>query len=324
MLKGKTIFISALDWGLGHATRCTPLIHQLKAENTVILGVTPLTALVFNEEFPELKKVLIEPYRITYSDKIPLWMKLLIDAPRIFSVIRKEREQLKKIIHDESIDVVISDNRFGLYNSRAQCIYITHQLNIQAGFLSGLGNNIHHSYMKRFQEIWVPDFENEEDSLAGHLSRNNTFKNVRYLGPLSRLKKTENKSKKFDYLCLLSGPEPERTKLETLLMQKAVKSDKQICLVRGTHLLMEDVPPINVHVVDLPDSKQLCELITASTTIICRSGYSTLMDLYTLKNTNCVLIPTPGQSEQTYLAKYWEGKFAAKVLKQARLSYFEF
>lgn len=324
MIKGKTIFISALDWGLGHATRCVPLIKQLQKDNIIVLGVTPLTSLVFDEEFPDLKKVSVEPYDIKYSDRLSLSLKLLLDAPRIFSVIKKERTQLRKIIHDYSIDVVISDNRFGLYNSRVKSIYITHQMQIQAGLFSGLANKIHHRFMKYFGEIWIPDFENEEACLAGKLSRNKKFKNVFYIGPLSRLAVSESKIKEFDYLCLLSGPEPKRTELETLLMQRAVLSDKKICLLRGTHLVMEDVPPMNVKVIDLPNSKQLSDLITSSSTIVCRSGYSTLMDLYSLRNTNCILIPTPGQSEQVYLAEYWKGKFGAKVLEQENLKTFGF
>ena len=300
------------------------MIRQLQSENTIILGVTPLTSLIFEEEFPALQKVMIEPYKIVYSNKLPLWCKLLLDSRRILSVIKKEREQLKKIIHDYNVDVVISDNRFGLYNSGARCIYITHQLNIQAGLLSGLANRVHHNYMKRFQEIWVPDFENEKDSLAGKLSRKSSFKNIQYLGPLSRLRNVKLETKNFDYLCLLSGPEPERTRLENLLMQKAIKSNKQICLVRGTRLVMETVPAANVHIIDLPDSKQLSDLIGSSKTIVCRSGYSTLMDLYTLKHTKCILIPTPSQSEQIYLAKYWKEKFGVKVFKQSELDSFDF
>lgn len=309
---------------MGHATRCVPLIRQLQAENTVILGVTPLTSFIFDEEFPELKKISIEPYNIKYSLKIPFWFKLILESPRILSVIRKEREQLKKIIHDNQVDVVISDNRFGLYNSRAYCIYITHQLHIQAGSFSGLANRIHHSYMKRYREIWVPDFESDQEAVAGKLSRKTKPFKTNYLGVLSRLTKVEKSDNPYDYLCLLSGPEPFRTEMENVLMQQAVKSEKNICLVRGSHLAMEDVPPINVHVYDLPSATELSKLIAGTKTIICRSGYSTLMDLRTLKKANCILVPTPGQTEQEYLAYYWHKKFNTRILKQSELSNFEF
>lgn len=292
--------------------------------NEVILGVTPLTAIVFNEEFPDLKKISIEPYNIFYSKKISLSLKLLLDAPRIFGVIKKEREQLKKIIHEHQVNVVISDNRFGLYNSQARCIYLTHQLNIEAGMFSGLANHIHRRFMKRFQEIWVPDFENEKETLAGKLSRNTVFKNVQYIGPLSRLPIAETTNKEFDYLCLLSGPEPQRTLLENMLISAAEKSVLNIVLVRGTNQPSELVMPKNLKAYNTPSAKELSTLVTNSKTIVCRSGYSTLMDLYALKNINCILIPTPGQGEQIYLANYWQERFGARVIQQKDIVDFQF
>lgn len=292
--------------------------------NEVILGVTPLTAIVFNEEFPDLKKISIEPYNIAYSRKLPLSLKLLLDAPRIFGVIKKEQKQLKKIIHDHQVNVVISDNRFGLYNSRAKCIYITHQLNIEAGVFSAIANVIHRRFMKRFQEIWVPDLENEKQSLAGKLSKNTALENVKYIGPLSRLPFVVTTNKEFDYLCLLSGPEPQRTLLENALILATEKTVLNIALVRGTNQPSELVMPKNLKTYNTPSAKELSTLITNSKTIVCRSGYSTLMDLYALKNINCILIPTPGQGEQIYLANYWQERFGARVILQKDIVDFQF
>ena len=77
MFKGKTIFISALDWGLGHATRCVPVIRELEKENKIIIGITSLTKNIFEEEFPHLQKVNVPGYNIKYSGFFPLWLKLL-------------------------------------------------------------------------------------------------------------------------------------------------------------------------------------------------------------------------------------------------------
>lgn len=293
-------------------------------DNEVILGVTKTTSLIFDEEFPTLKKLEIEPYSISYSKILPLSLKLLFETPRILRVIKKENRQLSEYISQYKIDVVISDNRFGLYNSGVECIYITHQLNIQAGWLSGLSNRIHQSYIKQFNEVWIPDFEKEKESLAGKLSRIVKLDHVKYLGPLSRLKPTYQSMERLDYLCLLSGPEPQRTMLESLLIEKARDSTKRICLIRGT---VEDLPVEhhkNIAILKTLSSEQLSMLISNSKTIICRSGYSTLMDLYTLKNMDCILVPTPGQSEQLYLANYWKEKFGAKVLLQKDIDSFSF
>ena len=323
MYKNKIIFIAPLDWGLGHATRCVPLIRKLILNNTIILGVTPLTKLIFDDEFPNLKKVDLEPYNISYSKNQSLTLKLLLDSARIKKVIKKENEQLKHLIKENKIEVVISDNRLGLYNKKIESVYMTHQVNIQAGLLSFLANKIHHYYIKNYNTIWIPDFENEQQSLAGKLSHLSPFKNISYIGPLSRLEKNVSDELNFDYLFLISGPEPHRASFENILIKIVAKTNKKVCLVRGTNLKLETKTSENITVLDLPNSKILSQLITNSETIICRSGYSTLMDMYHLKKTKLILIPTPSQPEQIYLAEYWQNKFDSKTLQQSKLKDFE-
>lgn len=284
--------------------------------NRVVLGVTSTTALIFDEEFPGLQKVELEPYAISYSKVLPLPLKLLFDSGRIRRVIKKEREQLKDIINTYHIDVVISDNRFGLSNPAVECIYMTHQLQIRAGLFSALANAIHRSYMKQFNQVWVPDVEGK-DALAGELSAKKSFKNVRYIGPLTRLK-NQAAIAPFDVLCLLSGPEPQRTVLENKLL-KCLPGNKDVVIVRGTKKALETVAPSTARMIDLPDAKALSQLIKAADTVVCRSGYSTLMDLYALQKKQLILVPTPGQSEQLYLATYWKEKFGAEVINQNNL-----
>jgi UDP-N-acetylglucosamine:LPS N-acetylglucosamine transferase len=291
-------------------------------DNVVVLGVTKTTSLIFDEEFPQLKKVEVIPYNIKYSKALPVAVKLLLDAPRIFNVIKSERKQLEQIIKDCNINVVISDNRFGMSSKNVDSIYITHQLNIQAGLFSVIANKIHHHYIKQFNTVWVPDFEEESSCLSGKLAHHSSIKNVKYLGPLSRLSIPTSKHNGFDYLCILSGPEPLRTELERVLIEKANKSDKSICIVRGTNKESKSFANKNVTIVNTPNAAELSQWIIDAKTIVCRSGYSTLMDLHHLKKQNCVLIPTPGQEEQEYLANYWSGKSGFKVIHEKDLKTF--
>lgn len=293
-------------------------------DNTVILGVTDLTRLVLDEEFPELKKVNIVPYQISYAKNHRQWLKLLMDAPRIFRVIAAEHAQLNAIVKQHNIDMVISDNRFGLYHQKVPGIYITHQLHIRAGLFSGIANAIHNYYLKRYQQVWVPDYEDRNLSLAGDLSRPLDFKPVKYIGPLSRLSFNEAITKEYKYLCLLSGPEPQRSILEAALAKAMQGFSEKACVVRGTTGKMQVAFPDQVKVIDMADAAGLSGLIASSETIVCRSGYSTLMDLHCLKNTKCVLIPTPGQGEQEYLAEYWHQKFGARVWNQHESDQFHF
>lgn len=293
-------------------------------DNLVILGVTPTTSIIFDEEFPTLKKIAIEPYHIKYSSWLPISLMLVTDAPRIKRVIEKEGEQLETIIKENQVDVVISDNRFGLVNKNAECIYITHQLNIQAGWLSLIADKIHHHYIKQFNKIWVPDFESDETCLAGKLSRNHTFKNVEYIAPHSRLSNDTKVAEDLDYLIVLSGPEPQRTVLETTLLELAKKSTKQICMVRGSNNPISNIVDSNIKVFNYASAEQLSQLLLSAKKVLCRSGYSTLMDLYTLHKKHLILIPTPGQHEQEYLANYWQETQCAKIVLQKDLKDFKF
>ncbi len=326
MFTNKTILVAPLDWGLGHATRCVPLVKQLLKNNKVILGVTPLTKLIFDEEFPQLKKIELPSYNIRYSKTLPLWIKLGLNSPRITRIIAQEHLLLKQIIRDNAIDVVVSDNRFGLYSKKIHSVFITHQLFLKAPLLKGAVQQINKRYIKHFNEVWVPDYEEEKNCLSGELShaKKHFHNNVKYIGPFSRLEdvKVHFEKNKFDHLILLSGPEPGRSVLEEALMKKFSGSNKTIALVRGSDKAASYKRKSNdsFQIFDLPTKEKLKELILSSDKIICRSGYSTLMDLHYLGKKNLILIPTPGQSEQIYLAEYWKKKFGCKVYTQNKLT----
>lgn len=326
MFNNKTILIAPIDWGLGHTTRCVPLIQQLKKDNVVILGITQSTKFIFEQEFPELQKIELPTYGISYSKLLPAWLTLGLQFLKITRTIKTEHAELEKIISKYGIDVVISDNRFGCYNKHIISIYITHQLSIKAGALSFLANWWHHHYIKKYNEVWVPDFEEPQTCLAGDLSRTTKLMHVKYINPLSRLSKVNpTNNQAIDYLCLLSGPEPQRSMLEEHLINNALKSAKTITIVRGTtKLTTTSKLPDQITLINTPTANELSILITQAQVVICRSGYSSLMDMYHLRKQNLVLVPTPGQPEQEYLANYWKEKFGAKVLLQRQLKYFTF
>lgn len=333
MFSEKTIFIAPLDWGLGHATRCVPIIKELLKHNRVILGVTPLTNPIFSEEFPDLKKINIPAYEIRYSKFLPLWIKLALSYPRLSKIIKEEGETLIKIIEQEKVDVVISDNRFGLYTKKAYCVFITHQLFLKAPLFENFAQEQNKKHILNFDEVWVPDYNTNETStssstiftLSGDLSHGKHYhKNVKYIGPKSRLTDVicEVEKNKYDYLILLSGPEPGRSTLEEKLLNKIQKSGKKIALVRGAHNQHSFPTNQSIQVFNFPTKEELKKLILSSEKIICRSGYSTLMDMHLLEKKELILIPTPGQTEQEYLAEYWQKKFNAHILTEKQLSHY--
>jgi len=236
-------------------------------------------------------------------------LAMLKAYPEMMKQAKKSKELLKNIISEKKIDIVISDNRYELSDSRTYNILITHQLNIQTpGLLKVASPFIQkklNSYIKNFNEIWIPDIEGD-NNLAGKLSQPKKMLSGKYyfIGPLSRftLLPRKEKDKTNDLLILLSGPEPQRTILENNLIAQAKQNGLKTIVLQGKPELSEERQEENIRIIShLPDS-ELADIIQSSGIIICRSGYSTIMDLAIL-GSKAILIPTPGQTEQEYLAK---------------------
>jgi uncharacterized protein (TIGR00661 family) len=303
------ILIAPLDWGLGHATRCIPVIHAMirKNCNVLIAGEGKIKNLLY-AEFPHLRFIDLAGYRIRYSrTSRMLPLQIAKQIPKIISTIQYENERLKEIVKEHKIDGIISDNRYGFYHPGVPSVFMTHQLRIQTPFgkiADHFLQKINYSYINRFSECWVPDNENQW-SLAGNLShpQNKPSVPLKYLGPLSRFHKTTTPAEKH-VLILLSGPEPQRTILENLLIQQLSSYKGLVTLVRG--LPEEDGGwklPSNISVYNHLPAEELNQKMNAASVVISRCGYSTVMDLAALKKKS-ILIPTPGQTEQEYLAKH--------------------
>lgn len=316
------ILISALDWGMGHASRCVPIIRKLVSEKKhIYIAGSEQQIIFFKLYFHNSVQYLICPsYKIRYSKKLPLLFKVIIQLPRIIITKRKEHRWLKKAVRENNIDLIISDNRFGMYNSNVKSIYITHQLNIKSGTPFQFAIKWHVKTMNAFTEVWIPD---SKDGISGEL----TFPapklqtKIKFIGPLSALKKAGLKKIDNRILVLLSGPEPQREILESKLLEllPRIESAKEIFVVRGSFTTIKDKPiDSKIRIIDFAQGDELSTLIEEAEIIICRSGYSSLMDLC-LFESSAVLIPTPGQSEQEYLAERMNQKFKIPFLHQKAL-----
>jgi uncharacterized protein (TIGR00661 family) len=318
------ILIAPLDWGLGHTTRCIPIIRGLVALGCeVTIAASGQTEALLRKEFADLRFLTLKGYEIRYGNSGVL-ISLLRQIPRILRTVKYEEKWLDELVKKEQFDAVISDNRPGLHHSAIPCIYITHQLQILSGFgglVDRLLFNMHKHYYQRFDEIWVPDFETAP-GLAGRLSHPKyNFDKVRYIGPLTRLQNKNETSNKYDLLVLLSGPEPQRSIFEQLLMEELRHTNAPVLLVRGLPATKEipDHLPQNVEVQNHLSAKELESAIAAASLIICRSGYTTIMDLVCLGK-KAVLVPTPGQMEQEYLARHLEESGFFPHIKQSEFN----
>ena len=297
-----------MDWGLGHATRCIPIIKALlKLDCDVIIGADKASYILLKKEFPELDFIRMKGYEIKYSRKIKgFYLKMLVQLPRIITVIRKENRQLQQIIKEHHIDAVISDNRFGLHTKLVPCVYITHQIHIRTGNLFGdvIASRIHRGFMRKFSVTWIPDYK--LNGLAGDLSHTKKLpEKTIYIGTLSRFKSIISTDKTYDVLISLSGPEPQRTIFEERILAQCSQINGKILLVRGLPGASEKLTCSYKHLIIINhlSAKELNIALAQSEIVIARSGYTTIMDLAKLHK-KAILIPTPGQTEQEYLAKY--------------------
>lgn len=309
----RTVLVAPLNWGLGHATRCIPIIHALmELKISVVLAASGSTATVLQKEFPTMKILHLEGYNITYGrTKSSFRFALLTQAPGFIRSIRRERRWLEKLLKSEQFDAVISDNRFGMSHPSLSSVYITHQLNIQTGnkLLNWIAQRIHYHFINRFSECWVPDHASAQN-MGALLSHPKVYPAVavKYLGLLSRFKKIPSPID-ISLLIILSGPEPQRSILEAILLEQINEAGLEAVFVRG----LPSGPPLNTTlypnlvIYNYVPAAELSMLIQRSETIISRCGYSTVMDL-ALLGKKAVLVPTPGQTEQEYLAGYLHQK----------------
>lgn len=318
------VIITPLDWGLGHATRCVPVIRELMDTGHEVSVATSGSALILlKQEFPTLQFFELPSYNPIYSSNGWLVVKLLSQVFKFLDAVKKEHRQIQHLLNEHHFDLIISDHRYGCYSKNTKSIFITHQLNfLFSGFWkwgSALVNRWHHSKMKKFHAIWVPDLA--DSSLSGNLSKSN-LKNVMFIGSLSRFSQPiDVTKKKYDLLVLISGPEPQRTIFESLVKTQLVKTAIRSFIVKGKPdgqgelSTNEKVSEAN-HL----STPQLQQAIEQSEFILCRSGYSTVMDLAKIKKKNVIFVPTPGQPEQEYLAWRFKSQGIAHSVEQNDLA----
>lgn len=317
-IKKGRILVAPLNWGLGHATRCIPIIKALQSQNyEVILASDGAALQLLQKEFPELTAITLPPYQVQYAKKGHYFkLKLIKQLPKIYKAIQAEHRFIKKIVAEYHIDGVISDNRLGAYVAKIPSVFITHQLNVLTGNTSWITSKIHQYFIKKFNVCWVPDTETKPNlsGKLGHLDK--TKLNIHYIGSLSRLHKKATPLQ-YDLLVLLSGPEPQRTLLEKKINKELKNYPGKVLLVRGVieehQQIMERLNQITYNYMT---SEQLELAYNQSKVVLTRSGYTTIMDLAQLRK-KAFFIPTPGQYEQEYLAKSLDRKGLVPYASQA-------
>ena len=323
MNKEKTnILIAPLNWGLGHAVRDIPLIYNLlKNKFEVIIGGEGQSGELLKNEFPELQYVEIQSFKIKYPKNQFFILKLLFQIPKIFIGIIGEHKHLQNIIDKYEIDIIISDNRYGLYSDKIPSVFITHQvfpaLPKSLKIFEKIIYKSHRKRIDKFEKCLIPDFEGKIN-LSGDLSHKYKFsENYHFIGILSQFEKDdiETADYKYDIAVIISGPEPQRSIFEEKITEQILQSGKKAILISGLPETSIRKQVENLTIVNHLSRAEMQDVIVNSEIIISRSGYTTIMDLVKLQK-KAVLIPTPGQTEQEYFSDYLKNKTMFVFRKQ--------
>jgi len=312
-----TILIAPLNWGLGHATRCIPIINALQGNNFIpIIASDGIALELLRKEFPYLQTLELPSYQIEYAKngKNFKW-KLLRSCPKMIEAVLEEKKTIKKWIKKYGIDGIISDNRLGVFSQKVPSVFITHQLSVLTGNTTWITSKLHQHIIKKYVECWVPDVEGTPNLTGklGHLKKADF--NIKYIGPLSRMHKKEI-PKIYDLMVVLSGPEPQRGLLEEKLKKELLNYNGNVIFIKGIIEKDQKKEQVeNVAFYNFMNSRQLEQTFNESEMVLCRSGYTTIMDLAKLEK-KAFFIPTPGQFEQEYLAEKLEKEGLVPYAKQ--------
>jgi len=312
MFEQLNIFVAPLDWGLGHASRIIPLLKYLENKDChLMIGVTDLTERFLKSHISIATFIEIPSYNIRYDGQKSLSTSVKL-FPQILRGKKNEEIWLAKFVDKNPLDLIISDSRFGFFHPKVRSVIISHQLNLQYSkafsVFGSFAQNMNRKWLKEFDEVWVPD--TPESLLSGDLSKDADIK-AAFINPQSRFSSTALKpilQEKY-VLCIISGPEPQRSIFESLLISLAKDIDKTVVMVGGKpqHVIEKKIIP-NVIYYNHLDDDDLQAYIQHADIVISRSGYSSIMDYYTLGCKSLFLVPTPGQPEQIFLAERLKSK----------------
>ena len=312
------ILIAPLNWGLGHATRCIPIIRQyLDQGDEVVLGGDGDSLLLLHRAFPKLRVINFPSLELCYDEDAKQRNFYWRSIPILLRSAIADHYYLRQTLAIEQFDLVISDNRFGFFSKDVRCVYITHQLYPilpkRLFLFQPLVRWLHARVYNRYDEVWVPDYEDTRDNLSGDLSHGGHFdKRAKYIGPLSRFSLCTSEKiqagcriNHYSTVAILSGLEPQRTIFEQQILHRFSISTDSLLLVRGkVSEPQTTIQKNNITIVPNLNDSEMVIAMTNAQKIIARSGYSTIMDLEALGLlSKAELHPTPGQSEQEYLAQ---------------------
>lgn len=328
-IHNSTVIVAPLHWGLGHASRCIPVINRLTEQNCrVILASDGLALTYLQSIFPTLTTCQLPSYNISYNKGRWNSFYLGLQLKGINKVIKNERAAIEKICKAENPQYIISDNRYGAYSHSCSNIIITHQLQFilkwPVNILAPLLSRRVRAMVNKFDECWVPDTGDSINNFSGIMAYGKLKAAKKYIGPLSsfsNLQFTEPTKPKYDFCIIITGPELQRSVFENLIVQKLNHTSYTAIVIRSTTTpLKVEIKNTGLKFVDIASPSLVGQSMIESRYVISRPGYTTIMDLAYI-NRKCVLVPTPGQPEQVYLSRRMKSLNLAVVFNQTEMMF---
>jgi UDP:flavonoid glycosyltransferase YjiC (YdhE family) len=313
-MRSTKVLFGILDWGLGHATRSVAIIEALRANGADIEVASRGTALSWlRQRYPEVAMCEKPGKSISYAERFNT-VKIASQLPAFAASIKEEQTFVAALHQENHYDLIISDNCYGFFHPEVYSVFITHQLEVDLPLaLRSVFKSTIKSWIRPFNTVWIPD--TPEHIFSGKLSKVSSDMPVEYLGPISHLPIAIRSP--YPLVGMVSGPEPHRALMERALIDLFLKDGRQAIVIAGDPR-REETSQGNVTIKPNPTAGELSALLRGAETLVCRSGYSSLMDLAIIGK-RAILVPTPGQPEQTYLANLWHETFGYAMMSQSEL-----
>lgn len=305
-VKNLKIVLSPLSWGMGHVSRCIPLIHRLQNQgNEIYIACDQKQQEIFSIYFPEVKFLHLDAYPFVFNGNGKFKSDIFKQSKALFQYIKKEHDQVEKWVKEYAFDLIISDHRYGFYSNSKPSIFITHQVQLPLKWYEFLAQKIHNRFLRRFSMLWILDVSSGK--FSGKLSKNNSNFKAEYLGIVSRFEIPPAVVKTCDHLFIVSGPEPYAQLFTEEIESKLNQYAGQKVIVCSPAYAAKKGQKPGVTYIPSTDWKTIDAYFMGAKQIVSRAGYSTLMDAFFLKKRG-TFSPTPGQAEQAYLAKFHQLK----------------
>jgi hypothetical protein len=313
-MRSTKVLYGILDWGLGHATRSVAIIEALRANGADVEVASRGTALSWlKQRYPSLTMHEKPGKIISYAERFNT-VKIASQLPGFAASIKEEQTFVAGLHQENHYDLIISDNCYGFFHPDVYSVFITHQLEVDLPFaVRSVFRTTVKSLIRSFNTVWIPD--TPEHIFSGKLSKHTGDIPVEYLGPISHLPVAIRSA--FPLVGMVSGPEPHRALMERALIDLFLKDGRPAIVIAGDPERGETTRE-NITIKPNPSAGELSALLRGAETLVCRSGYSSLMDLAILGK-RAILVPTPGQPEQTYLARLWHETFGYATMTQSEL-----